>query len=218
MPPLVWRTALAAHRLGPPGPHAVEIEGGDVLVLSLVSGTHQSLADGHPDGRLMFGGAREGAAHPTHACPGYGTAVDALLGALTALLARPEALHPGAGPLVWRVEGPVPGAFEEMFAAHFELQPQAPDLKALPAPPTGRQGLVLAAGDSWLDGPWGLRPALAAEILRVDRQRRLVQLEDLGLRAKSVRPTRCRVRQYSRRASGQSRGPSGKGSLAVRWG
>lgn len=154
MPPLVWRTALASHRLGPPGPHAVDVQVGDVLVLGLVSGTQQSLADGQSDGRLMFGGAREGAGHPTHACPGYGTAVDALLGALTALLARPEMLHPGAGPLTWRVEGPVPGALEEMFAATFDVQPQEPDLKDLPARQTGRDGLVLAVGDSWVQGPY----------------------------------------------------------------
>ena len=155
MPPLVWRTALAAHRLGPPGSHAVDIQRGDLLVLGLVSGTHQSLADGLPDRRLMFGGAREGAAHPTHACPGYGTAVDALLGALTAMLARPELLQPGAGPLTWRVEGSVPAAFDEMYAAVLDVQPQAPDLKDLPLRPNGRDGLVLAAGDSWVDGPWG---------------------------------------------------------------
>ena len=53
----------------------------------------------------MFGGACS-APHPTHACPGYGAGIGAMLGALTALLAWHRTLRQGFAPLTFIAEGP----------------------------------------------------------------------------------------------------------------
>ena len=107
MPQIIWRTAVKPHRLGTPGAGAIEIAPGDILVLGLVSGTQQSLADGQHDERLMFGGARERRPHPTHACPGYGAGIEAILGTLWALLTVPDTLRESSAPLSRRVSGTV---------------------------------------------------------------------------------------------------------------
>ncbi|MDM0028966.1 Dyp-type peroxidase domain-containing protein [Variovorax saccharolyticus] len=106
MPQVIWRTALADHRLGD-GKTALQVAEGDRVVLGLVSGTQQSLADGNADGKLMFGGIRQGA-HPTHACPGYQAAMGAMLGMLAALLARSESLRAEALPSNFLIEGTLP--------------------------------------------------------------------------------------------------------------
>ena len=136
MPQLGWRTATAPDAIGT-GKQAVAVKKGDLIVLGIVSGTQQSLADGRGDARLMFGGVRCPAPrpHPTHACPGYEAGIEAMLGTLTALLSRPETLRPGAAPLTFLLEG------------DSEFKPPALPRGGPPTP----TGLIFAWGDSWLD-------------------------------------------------------------------
>jgi lysophospholipase L1-like esterase len=156
MPQLTWRTVREAHGLKGSDGREVALEVGDIVVLAIVSGTQQSLADGRPDRELMFGGMRTAAAPPTHACPGYEAGIATMLGCLAALLGRREALREGPLALSYAIEGAT------------DCAPPAPTLRAL-APldaveralrghalwtdvpqPGSRQGLVLAWGDSWL--------------------------------------------------------------------
>ncbi|RYF62350.1 MAG: hypothetical protein EOO29_46250, partial [Comamonadaceae bacterium] len=154
MPQLGWRTVVQPHQLGPPGGHSVDLRPGDKLVLANVSGTQQSLEDGCPDGRLMFGGERaapgSGQASPTHACPGYGTATATLLGTLAALLQAPG-LRPGQGPLAFELRGDsgYRDGGERGWNKAFAVAPQALCPVAIP-PSKSRKGVVLAWGDSWL--------------------------------------------------------------------
>ncbi|MEO8805364.1 MAG: hypothetical protein ABI433_04730 [Burkholderiaceae bacterium] len=114
MPQIAWRTVRAAHRLGPQGASAVDLERGDKVVLAFVAGTQQSLADGgdaHDRARLMFGGARtwDGARdHPTHACPGFEAGIQAMLGTLSALLSYPRTLRAGNSATSFFIEGEAP--------------------------------------------------------------------------------------------------------------
>ncbi|MEO8411312.1 MAG: hypothetical protein ABI478_12150, partial [Propionivibrio sp.] len=162
MPQIGWRTARVAHRLGAPGPNALDIVPGDRIVLAMVSGTQQSLADGQPDGRLMFGGIREGEAHPTHACPGYHAGIAAMLGTLAALLGRVEALRPGVAPLAFQVKEPVncaairPSAVPATLRARLQSfqQPASTVFSSTVLfEMVTLRGLVVAWGDSWLDQP-----------------------------------------------------------------
>ncbi len=161
MPQVIWRTVLKDHRLGEPGPHALDLQAGERVVLALVSGTQQGLAQADPDVTLMFGGDRSRPGHPTHACPGRDAGTMALLGTLSALLtshSNPgEKLRPA--PAIWGflAEGPVPAnaPLRESQrhpggAADGEVPPDVP----LPADPPRREGLVLAVGDSWLRSPY----------------------------------------------------------------
>lgn len=104
MPQIGWRTTRLAHRLGEGG-HALDIQVGEKIVLAVVGATQQSLADGQPDGRLMFGGVREQPQHPTHACPGYPQGIAAMLGALAALVTHGDDIHHGLAPLTFEVRG-----------------------------------------------------------------------------------------------------------------
>ena len=165
MPQIGWRTARVAHRLGAPGPNALDIVPGDRIVLAMVSGTQQSLADGQPDGRLMFGGIREGPSHPTHACPGYHAGIAAMLGTLSALLGRAEALRPGVAPLTFQVKEPVkceaavtstvPESLRlelQLFQESGETALGSTVLRSTGLFESASAGeLVLAWGDSWLD-------------------------------------------------------------------
>lgn len=173
MPQIIWRTALTAHRLGHPDGNAVDVDVGDKLVLALVSGGQQSLADGQDDGGLMFGGRRTaGKPHPTHACPGYSAGMEAMLGILSAILSRPEVMRLGPVPLSFTLLGrtapPAPKPdyskmVREMTVparANLALKSKEPKLPgttpagggiAAPLPPLKtRTGLILAAGDSWV--------------------------------------------------------------------
>lgn len=166
MPQIAWRTVRKAHRLGPSGPHAVDVAVGDTIVLGMVSGTQQSLADGQEDGRLMFGGVRSKTApHPTHACPGYEAGIAAMLGTLSALLMRGEQMRQGPGPLDFELrgslelEGEVPGA--EVQARRLKH-----GSKGLPQPEAARQRLLrineLGAADTFgLTARKLLAPAVA---------------------------------------------------------
>lgn len=171
MPPLGWRQVKEKHRIGP-----VDVEPGDVVVVGKSSGTQQSLAEGAPDGRLMFGGQRGTGAQrgPLHACPGFEAGMGAMLGTLTALLARPETLRQGAGPLTFQVEGdsgwvapPVPRAprppgasfLEKLKKEIIEAADLSDEVEALinrftqarADLPAATGAHVLAWGDSWLD-------------------------------------------------------------------
>ena len=182
MPQVIWRTALKAHQLGQPEKHAVTIQKDERVVLALVSGSQQSLADGQDDGGLMFGGRRlPGKAHPTHACPGYSAGVEAMLGILAAIISRKEVMRQGAVPLTFTLLGltklATPFEFSKLlkpesfaFATAHALKTATSAATALtgapkepvnlPEEPTGRTGLILAAGDSWVSFPHNLRVAL----------------------------------------------------------
>lgn len=163
MPQIGWRTARKSHRLGTPGQHVLDIEVGDKIVMAVVSGTQESLAQGQPDGRLMFGGDREMTPHPTHACPGYHAGIAAMLGTLTALISRPENLRPGVSPLTFEVRSKT--LFERSDAVknldvealerqQLELETCiafADVVEGTPEQAFGSKGLILAWGDSWLD-------------------------------------------------------------------
>jgi Dyp-type peroxidase family len=96
MPQIGWRTVIKDHRLGNDLEHAIDLKVDEVVVMSMVSATQQSLEDGKNDGRLMFGGIRERQnnftqaleKHPTHACPGYHAGIAAMLGIIAVLLNR----------------------------------------------------------------------------------------------------------------------------------
>lgn len=163
MPQIGWRTARKDHRLGNPGRHVVDVVVGDKIVMAVVSGTQESLAEGHPDGRLMFGGEREKTPHPTHACPGYNAGVAAMLGTLTALISRPENLRPGVSPLTFEVRSKTsddrPEAVQRIDIETLERQRlklewyiEFTDVVDFgPVVASGSKGLILAWGDSWLD-------------------------------------------------------------------
>jgi deferrochelatase/peroxidase EfeB len=184
MPQIVWRTALTAHTLGGGGKQAVTVAAGDKVVLALVSGTQQSLLDDQSgDEHLMFGGDRKQTPHPTHACPGYDTAIDALLGTLCALLTREERLRNGSALLTFTVEGPN-DRLEKLLKEVAESQgvvargagptasgspKTAPEPNTpLPPKPPARSGLILAVGDSWLDTPYR---TIGGSDLRTELQR-----------------------------------------------
>ncbi len=183
MPQIIWRTALKGHQLGQAEKHTVSVQKGERVVLALVSGSQQSLADGQDDGGLMFGGRRAaGKPHPTHACPGYSAGVEAMLGILAAILSRKEVMRQGAVPLTFTLLGPTkpppPFNFANLLKPASLVAVTGRALKAektattlltglpaepinLPHEPTGRTGLILAAGDSWVSYFHNLRVALA---------------------------------------------------------
>lgn len=159
MPQIIWRTALSPHRLGPAG-HTVNIEAGDIVVLGLVSGTQQRLAEGVSDGSLMFGGRRTATPgrHPTHACPGRISGFEAMLGTLCALLTPGEEMRQIGTPLGLSMEGLLTGGGRFMFEGWdaakalsiFEKTPDHPP----PPLPADREGQVLCFGDSWVSNPY----------------------------------------------------------------
>lgn len=166
MPQITWRTAVKAHRLAAHGVNGVLVDAGDIVIVPLVAGTQQSLEDGQYDERLMFGGNRDTAPHPTHACPGYEAGIAAMLGTLAALVARPEAIRQGGVAHVFMAEGAVmavpPGqqnmqgaATDADLFASVSLSSETLAATAKPIPPLpkltpAQKSLVLAFGDSWL--------------------------------------------------------------------
>ena len=186
MPQIAWRTVRPgkAHHLGPTGPHGVDLKEGDKIVLALVAGTQQSLADGADPAdtaRLMFGGVRtfdKLRQHPTHACPGFEAGMQAMLGTLAALLAARHTVRTGQSATAFIVEGDAPAApptpaatsrFKDATALSQRIE-LADALRnrllsgglmkdsafkhassAIREPPSGRTGVVVGWGDSWLD-------------------------------------------------------------------
>lgn len=171
MPQVIWRTAREAHDLGE-GDSVLHVAAGDRVVLGLVSGTQESLADGQPDGHLMFGGERV-SPHPLHACPGHAAAMGSMLGMLAAILARDSSLRADAAPLTFMLEGSTnrPREAPPALLAASAILPGSSDCKALPMAHyiqlrtaflggvlgggRGHAPIRLAAwGDSWLVSPY----------------------------------------------------------------
>ena len=161
-PELAWRTAVHPHRLG-----EVDIQSGDIVVLSIVSAAQQCLAAADPDVSPLFGGNRSLDKHPTHACPGYAAAMGGLLGFMTALLEIEEEMRPSAVPMALTFSGPfgqrikpAPRAMPKPVSTAKQGQqplggpaPGGTDGNSLPVgacppnPQTTR--LVIGLGDSW---------------------------------------------------------------------
>ena len=97
-PELVWRTSTQAHSLG-----EVDINAGDVIVVSIVSATQQCLEEHKNDLYPIFGGNRKEVSAPTHACPGYSAAMGVLLGFISALVSVKEKMRPSPAPLAFTV-------------------------------------------------------------------------------------------------------------------
>lgn len=156
MPQIGWRTVRKPHSLETEGAGVVELAVGDKVVMGFVSGTQQSLADGQCDGRLMFGGERPAdKPHPTHACPGYEAAIEAMVGTLAALLAWDGTMRQGAAPLIFMLEGEsgyVPSkkdlralrSWQESAHRRNSFEPSG-------AISSGSRGLIMGWGDSWLN-------------------------------------------------------------------
>ena len=99
VPEMVWRTAVRAHRLGP-----LEVRRDDLVVVGLVSATHQDLDHGVTDASLVFGGDRRTDPYPSHACPGATMALGVMLGVLAALM-EVGPLRPTPVPLSLSLQG-----------------------------------------------------------------------------------------------------------------
>lgn len=97
VPEVVWRTATKAHRLG-----SVDVVEGDLVVVSIVSATHECLIDDDDDLYPIFGGKRDSESHPTHACPGYKMAMGVMLGVLAGLLESAR-MRPTMSPMALRM-------------------------------------------------------------------------------------------------------------------
>lgn len=141
VPDLIWRTAVAPFDLAP----GLRVQVGDKLVLGLASAAHDAWERGLKDnGRVMFGGDRSKAGHPTHACPGYDAAMDAMLGFWSVLVADARPWRPLQGSSVLRVEVP-------RQARKFKRPSDAELEKALPRHHNSSTPLVMCWGDSWVD-------------------------------------------------------------------
>lgn len=103
-PEVLWRTAAVAHTVGEK-PHEVEVERDEVVVISGISATQQSLQQGRAELYQAFGGNRKAASHPTHACPGADPALAVMLGFFSALVESKLALRAGPGPLTLSLTG-----------------------------------------------------------------------------------------------------------------
>jgi deferrochelatase/peroxidase EfeB len=141
VPEQIWREAKTAHRLEGASGTSIEVHPGDKLVLGQVSATHAQLEQGKAaDVFAMFGGHR-GEGQPTHACPGYGAAIGAMVGLVTALVGPSRGgLAPStAGVLVFRgtTQHPVEQATPSWQKAMFVVGP-------------GNNRRLLGFGDSWL--------------------------------------------------------------------
>lgn len=143
VPEQVWREAKAAHRLGASGGGGELIQQGEKLIVGQVSALHAELErDDTADVYAAFGG-RRGNGQPTHACPGYRAAVGAMMGLVSATLARSEGqLAPSTAPgvLVFRGRSPNPRAIVIW---------RAPELSLFASLP-GQGKKLLAFGDSWM--------------------------------------------------------------------
>ena len=91
VPPIIWRTAVVAHRLGD-----VQVSPGDRIAVGLASAAAERLDNDQPDPYTVFGGMRtrtddsESNTGPTHACPGRLVAQGVMLGLVAAVLDRTD--------------------------------------------------------------------------------------------------------------------------------
>lgn len=143
VPEQVWREAKVAHMLGTAGPGGERVRAREKLIIGQVSALHAQLEQGDTaDVYAAFGG-RRGEGQPTHACPGYRAAVGAMMGLVSATLARSEGqLAPSASPgvLVFRGRTPNPESIVTW---------KPPALGVLGSLP-GQGRKLLAFGDSWM--------------------------------------------------------------------
>jgi deferrochelatase/peroxidase EfeB len=141
VPEQIWRTTVSLHSLGTDPDCQVLLRPGEKVILSLVSATQQDLADGNPpDVFRIFGGKRNAKPdQPTHACPGYRSAIGAMIGILSAVLDRSEALRPGPAAGVLTYEGKIERT--KSISPAWVLPEEVK---------TGNKGTLLAFGDSWL--------------------------------------------------------------------
>jgi cytochrome P450 len=114
-PELVWRTAKRPHKLG-----NVNVEKGELVVVSIVSAMQQCLESKDDDIYAVFGGKREGDSPPTHACPGYKMAMGVLMGILSAFLEVKGSMRASPAPLAFTFEGVTT---PEDFAAEYGVKP-----------------------------------------------------------------------------------------------
>jgi lysophospholipase L1-like esterase len=103
-PELLWRTARVSHWLGS-GEHAVPVKVGDRVVAGLMSATQSHWQLGRPDYHAVFGGDRDSAGAPTHACPGTKAGFAVMLGFFAALLECKLPLRPGPVNLSFEATG-----------------------------------------------------------------------------------------------------------------
>ncbi len=147
-PELLWRTAVASHKIGPEkSPHQVTVEPGDFVIASLISASQQCLENDDPDLTYAFGGDRRKAAdHPRHACPGYGPAMAVIFGVFKGLVESDLALQPGPAPLSLWMDGPSGFSPESKPGEAWRLEGMRTDGdgERLPLIP------VMKFGDSWM--------------------------------------------------------------------
>lgn len=84
VPDSVWRTAVRQHTLGTDNP--VEVKPGDKITIDLQTATRRDLHAGNTDVFPVFGGDRSTTPHPTHACPGYESAIGIMLGVINGMM------------------------------------------------------------------------------------------------------------------------------------
>jgi deferrochelatase/peroxidase EfeB len=103
-PELLWRTAAVDHTLGN-GAHAISVRAGDRVVAGLMSATQCRWQQGGAEYHHVFGGDRDAAGPPTHACPGTHAAMALMVGFFAALLETDLPLRPGPTGLSFETSG-----------------------------------------------------------------------------------------------------------------
>lgn len=153
MPQIGWRTVSKPHELTSTSGELVKLKKGDLVVMAMVSGTHQSLVDGQDDGDLMFGGRREETPAPTHACPGRYAGLQAMRGVLLALLQAPHELREGPSAFTYVIHGPTgfvraePAPQSAAELALSELKQKATNVaKKIAARTVGAKGKISKTG------------------------------------------------------------------------
>jgi Dyp-type peroxidase family len=102
-PEMIWRTSKSHDVIG-----KTPIYPEDKVVISIVSATQQDLTTHGHDISPIFGGDRDSASPPTHACPGYRAALGVLLGIFYSLLSTPYAMRAAAAPVAFTIDGLLP--------------------------------------------------------------------------------------------------------------
>jgi lysophospholipase L1-like esterase len=143
VPEQVWREAKVAHSLGSLEGRGEQVQPGEKLIIGQVSALHAQLERGDTEDVYAAFGGRRGSGQPTHACPGYHAAIGAMMGLVSATLARSEgqlATSTAPGVLVYRGRTPNPEGIvtsnRAKVAALWNL--------------AGERKRLLAFGDSWI--------------------------------------------------------------------